>query len=179
MTRVTQRCFCTVRGTAWCGVCGGMGLALGYSLLFLIYAIVRSSLQIGASVALGEGLFGTLLANAFALFMAVLGFALLFGVIAAISEGAILLLVYAVLIRFNPQHSPVRAAWIGLFTASIPAVALVIFIQQSLGSYFAALWPTGFFFWLGFPGLLFVGMTTWLSWQGAMEIRTFQTQSVQ
>ncbi|MCX6045134.1 MAG: hypothetical protein NT075_08470 [Chloroflexi bacterium] len=35
----------------------------------------------------------------------------------------------------------------------------------SLGSYFDALWPMGYLFWLGLPSLIFVGATTWISWQ--------------
>jgi len=169
MTPVAQNCFRTVRSTAWCGVRLSFSLVLGYSLLFLVYAIVRSSLEIGASLAPTEGRLSLLLANAFALLVAVLGFALLMGAIAAICAVVVLLLVYGVSALLNPQRSPVRAAWIGLFTTSISAAALVVFIQQSLGIYFAALWPTGFLFWLGFPCLLFVAATTWISWQSATQ----------
>lgn len=167
MKALTQTCFRSLRGTAWCGITVGFSLVLGYSLLFLVYAIGRSSVQITASLSVREGLVGTLIANAFALLMAVLGFALLFGVIAALGEALLLLIIYGLSALFNPQQLPGRAAWIGLIATGMPAVALLLFVQQTLGIYVAALWPAGFFFWLGLPCLLFIGATTWLSWQGA------------
>lgn len=167
MKSLAQTCFRSLRGTAWSGVRLGFGLVGGYSLLFLVYAIIRSSLQIMTSLSAREGLVGTLIANAFALLMAVLGFALLFGVIAAIAECVLLLIIYGLSALLNPGHLQGRAAWIGLLVTASPALALVIFVQQQLGIYFVALWPMGFLFWLGLPCLLLIGVTTWLSWQSA------------
>ncbi|MBX3015144.1 MAG: hypothetical protein KF832_26735 [Caldilineaceae bacterium] len=141
----------------------GFRVAVCYGAAFLVYAILRSSFQIGAVLTVHEGLVGTLIANAFALAIAVLGATLLLGGIAALVEGLIVCLVYALSAWFNTQHSPRRAAWIGFFCAALPVVILVLFLRYQLGIYFRALWPTGFFFWLALPGLLLISTTTWLS----------------
>jgi hypothetical protein len=165
MTFIAQNCFRTVRGTALSGLLVGFAEALAYGLAFAVYAIARSSLQIGVVLAPSEGLWGTLAANAFSLLLAILVFTLLFGIGAAILEIVMLLLNYELLALLNPQHFSMRAAWIGLITSGILVVAILLFVQRSLGSYFDALWPSGFFFWLGLPSLIFIGVNSWLSWQ--------------
>jgi hypothetical protein len=159
----------TARGAAGHGARLGFGLALLYGFAFALYAIVRSSLQIKAILTPGAGLFGTLAANALAILMPALGFALLLGMLAAVIESVTLLLVYGLSTLLNLQQSPARAAWIGLITAGIMAGALQLFMQRSLGSRFDALWPSGYLFWLGLPCLIFVGATTWISWRVAHD----------
>lgn len=159
-----QNCFRTVRGTAFSGLLLGLSEVLIYGLVFGIYATVRSSIQIGRVLALQEGLVGTLLANALSLFMAILMFTLLLGIGAAIIEAITLLLVYALSALFNPQGFQTRGLWIGLTTSGVLVAVILGLVQQSLGIYFAALWPSGYFFWLGLPSLLFMSVNGWLSW---------------
>jgi hypothetical protein len=143
----------------------GFMAALAYGLAFAVYAIVRSSLQIGAILSPADGSFGTLVANVFAILMPTLSFVLLLGIGAALIEWVTVLLVYGLTALINPQRSLVRAAWIGFVTAGILTGAFQFSIQSSLGSYFDALWPAGYLFWLGLPCLIFVGVTAWISWQ--------------
>ncbi len=167
MKYITQNCFQTVRGTLFSGLRLGFGLAFLYSAGFLLYAVVRSSWHIVASLPLAEGLVGTLVANVFALVVAVLFFALLFGVVAALLQSITLLLVDGLAQLLLPHWSPIVVAGLGLMVAALLAGALQLLVQRSLGSYFAALWPMGYLFWLGLPSLLFVGATTWISWRAA------------
>ena len=165
----THHCFRTIAGTALSGGRLGFMLALAYSAAFAFYAIVRSSWQIGATLAPGEGLLGTWVANALALLLPILSFALLLGISAALLQSITLLVVYGLAALVNPHHIPSGMAGIGAATAALVAGAIQVTAQQSLGSYFAALWPTGYLFWLGLPSLLFVGATTWVSWRFAAQ----------
>lgn len=165
MKLISQNCLRSVRGTALSGLTVGFALALSYSLVFALYAIVRSSLQIGSALTWREGLMGTLLANALAILAPVVVFALLLGTVAAIITSLALLLVHGLSTYFNPRHDVHRAVWIGFISAGSLTCGLILFAQQSLGIYFAALWPAGFLFWLGLPCLLFVITVTWLSWR--------------
>lgn len=165
MSYITQNCFRSVPGTLFSGLRLGFALAFIYSAIFALYAIGRSSWQIVASVSVAEGLIGTLVANAFALIVAVLFFALLLGVVAALLQSLTLLLVYELARLFAVHHSVIALAGLGLVVAGVLAGALQLWVQRNLGSYFAALWPTGYFFWLGLPSLLFVGATVWVGWR--------------
>lgn len=171
---LTQHCFHTLRGTALSGLLVGLCEVLLYSLAFVLYAIVRSSIQIGAVLAPNEGLIGLLIANAFSLLMAVLGIGPMLGLFAAVIETITAVLMYELSVFFNPAGFRGRGAWIGLLTAGLMAVAILLFVQQSLGSYFAALWPSGYFFWLGLPTLIFIGTNGWLGWRFSNNQRTEQ-----
>lgn len=163
MSYLTRHCFRTVPHTVRSGVSLGFALVLIYSSSFALYAIVRSSYQIFAALPWAEGLVGTLVANAFALIVSILFFALLFGMGAAVLQSVTLLLIYGVAALLAARRSPRVMAWIGLITSGLLAGVIQVAVQRSLGSYFAALWPTGYFFWLGLPSLLFVWATTWIS----------------
>jgi hypothetical protein len=169
MRFLAQNCFRTISGTALSGLWLGFGLTLVYSALFALYALVRSSLQIALTLSLGEGLVGTLVANAFALLLPILSFALLLGIGAALLQSVTLLLVHGLAALINPHLTPIHMAGIGAAAAALLAGAIQVMVQQSLGSYFAALWPTGYLFWLGLPSLLFVTTTTWVSWRFAVQ----------
>lgn len=165
MKFLAQHCFRTFTGTVLSGAWLGFGLALLYSAAFALYALIRSSWQIGETLAVGEGLVGTLIANAFALLLPILIFALVLGLGAALLQSVTLVLVQGLATLLNPHNTPMRMAIIGAVTAGLLAGALQMMVEQSLGSYFAALWPAGYFFWLGLPSLLFVSATTWVSWR--------------
>lgn len=167
MTIVTQHCFRTLRGTLISALRIGFRLALAYSLLFALYAIVRSSFQIGAILSPADGLFGTLLANAFAIMLPSMLMGLLLGIVAALLMALTWLGVYGFSAWLNPARLPGRAFWIGALASGAVVVVLQVMMQRSLGIYFAALWPAGYFFWLGLPCLLFVAATTWVSWQAS------------
>lgn len=103
MSFLTQNCFHTLRGTALSGLLVGFDEVLIYSLAFALYAIARSSIHIGTILSPTEGLVGALIANAFSLLMAILGFCLLFGIFAAVLETSTLLLIYGLAVQLNPQ----------------------------------------------------------------------------
>lgn len=163
MTFFAQSSFRTARGTTVRGAILGFILALAFGCGFTAYAIARSSLQIILILSPKEGLYGTLVANAFGILLPALSFTLVLGVGAAMLQSIALLFVHGVTSLINPHQSPRRAAWIGLLTAGLLASAVQLMVKYSLGIYFEALWPTGYFFWLGLPSLIFVGVTTWLS----------------
>ncbi|MEZ4726950.1 MAG: hypothetical protein R3E79_07435 [Caldilineaceae bacterium] len=165
MNIMTQTCFRTVRGTLLSGVRLGFALAFSYSAGFALYAIIRSSWQIAVNLPFAEGLVSTLVANAFALVVAVLFFALLFGMVAALLQSITLVLVHGLARLVSAYRSPIVMAGLGLVVAGLVAGLLHLLVQHSVGSYFIALWPTGYFFWLGLPSLLFIGATTWIGWR--------------
>ncbi|MCE7986978.1 MAG: hypothetical protein DYG89_37875 [Caldilinea sp. CFX5] len=167
MKFLAQNCFRTIGGTVLSGLRFGFLLTLLYSAAFALYAVVRSSLQIVAILAPGEGLFGTLVVNAFALLLPIAVFALVLGSGAALLQSITLLAVRGMALLFRDHHAPAFTAWIGFVTAFVLVGAIALTVQRSLGSYFDALWPSGYLFWLGWPSLIFVGATTWVSWRFA------------
>lgn len=175
MTFLSPPRYGTARQVAVCGLFWGFGLALAYGASFALYAIIRSSSQIALVLADSTALWGTLVANALSILLASLLFALLLGIGAAVLQSIALLFVYAVAPFLNSHHASGRGAWIGLCVSGILACALHFVVQRSLGSYFAALWPAGYFFWLGLPSLLFMGTTSWLSWRFRHKERIDQT----
>lgn len=167
MKFLTQHCFRTTGGTAQSGLRLGFILAWLYSAAFALYAIGRSSWQIAATLAPDEGLFGMLVANVFALLLPIAVFALVLGSGAALLQSVTLLAVRGMALLFRDHHTPAFTAWIGFVTALVLVGAIALTVPRSLGSYFDALWPSGYLFWLGLPSLLFVGATAWVSWRAA------------
>lgn len=178
MKVLAQTCFRTIGGTARSGLRLGFLLALLYSAAFALYAVGRSSWQIAMTLPPDDSLLGTLVANAFALLLPILVFAFVLGVGAALLQCVTLLLVYGVAAVINPHRRAVGMAGIGLISATLLAAAIQLAVHQSLGSYFDALWPSGYLFWLGLPSLLFVGATTWVSWQQGNDAVAMRTQPV-
>lgn len=175
MKFLAQHVFRTIGGTALSGLRLGFTLVLLYSAAFALYAIGRSSWRIAATLAPGEGLFGTLVATAFALLLPIAVCALVFGIGAGLLQSVTLLAVRGMALLFRDHHAPAFTAWIGFVTAIVLVGAIVLTVQRTLGSYFDALWPSGYLFWLGLPSLLFVGATTWVSWRFTDHLPKHQT----
>jgi hypothetical protein len=147
------------------GAAIGFISALVYGGLATLYIILRSSLQILGMLSPAEGLSGTLLANAFSVLWPCLVTTVLLGVLAAVIGTVAFSIIYGLSLVLNGRSSPSRAAAIGFLVAGGLAALVNILVVRGIGAYWGAFWPQGYFFWLGLPGLMFIGTTTWLCWR--------------
>jgi hypothetical protein len=141
------------------GLALGFTAALAYGFLFAIYGIVRSSLPILRAPE--NGLVGTLIANAAAVFIGSAFFAIFFGIIAALVEAIAMALVYARARTANRDGSRWRGAWIG-FVAAVGVVLAVHLIFFAAGGMLVQLFGrSSYLFWLGLPSVICVALTAW------------------
>ena len=77
-----------------------------YALLFAVYAITRSSLQILGTLSAGDGIFGTWVANAFSIGFAACSVTLLLSFLVAPLGALTLLLAHGASRWLNPDSSP-------------------------------------------------------------------------
>lgn len=149
------------------GAATGLAALLLYVLLFIIYAITRSSLQIIGALGSADGISGTLIANALSIGIAALSVALLLSLIVAPLGGFTMLLAYALAGPLHARSRPGRAAIVGGTTAALVMLAVQGEVWSALGSFRAAFWPSSYLFWLGLPTLLFVAGIALACWRWA------------
>jgi len=143
------------------GAAASVAVLVLYACLFVGYAVLRSSLQILSTLSPGDGLFATVVANAMSIGLAATSVTLLMAFLVAPLGAVTLLLASWVDRLLNPSLAPRPATWIGAGVAAIVFAAFAILILQVIRPYVAAFWPQGFLFWLGLPGLLFIGAMAW------------------
>ena len=149
------------------GAAASLAALLVYVLIFVAYAIARSSLQIIGALDLADGMLGALIANAFSIGIAAISVGLLLSLIVAPLGALTMLLTYAVAGALHARRNPTRAAIIGGATAFAVMLALTALIWNALGSLQTAFWPSGYLFWLGFPSLFFAAAIALASWRWA------------
>ena len=148
------------------GAAVGFISALIYGAVATLYVILRSSAQILGVLSPAEGLWGTLVANAFGVVWPCLVITLLLGLLAAVIESVAFLIIHGLSLAFSDQRSPSWMAAIGFVVAGGLALLVNFLIVSGISTYWSAFWPQGYLFWLGLPSLIFIGTTTWLCWQG-------------
>jgi len=153
-----------LRSAAARGGLAGAGLVFGYAAIFLVYAVLRSSLTLFQSLD-GGNLALTLVAYSASLALPALVFACLIAPFAALVGGGTGLLMSWLSARLNPAGVPARAIWIGSGAALGLALAGLLALRLGLGlSAVRLTWPT-YLFWLGVPGAIYIiagGAGGWL-----------------
>lgn len=147
------------------GAAAGFFSALIYGAVATLYVILRSSAQILGILSPAEGLWGTLVANAFGVVWPCLVITLLLSLLAAVIESVTFLIIHGLSLALNGQKSPFRMAAIGFLVSGGLALLVNFLIVSGISTYWSAFWPQGYLFWLGLPSLIFIGTTTWLCWQ--------------
>lgn len=143
------------------GALVGLGALALYTLLFIAYAVTRSTLQIVGTLSLGTNVLGTIVANALSIGLAATSVACLLALIVAPLCAFTLLLASWVSRWLNPRSQPRRAALVGASVAALLFALLTSLILQGLGQFATSFWPEGFCFWLGIPGVFFVAAMAW------------------
>jgi hypothetical protein len=138
------------------GAGAGLLAAAGYALAFSGYAILRTSVQIVATLTPGEGILGTLAANALSLMIAALAVTVVFLPVAAGLGALAMLLAHGILRAWNGAPGGTQAALVGGGAAALIMLAVGSLVVAALGPFRTAFWPTSFLFWLGLPGVCFV-----------------------
>lgn len=139
------------------GALTAVGLAFAYALVFVVYAIIRSSLLLG-SVSSDAGFGGTLVAYAASLTVAALTIAALMALPAAVIGLITAAIVKRSVSWFNPQHSASRAIVVGALTCFIIVAVFHVLLQRALGFGMSDVVSNleTYLLWLGFPSLIYI-----------------------
>jgi hypothetical protein len=141
------------------GAAAGALLTFGYALLFIIYAVVRTSTMILGRVEPGVAV-GVLLANAVTIALAALTWACLLALVTAPIGLLTALALRWLLIRLNPPTRR-RAAALGGLLAALIVVTLYLVLQPRAGQYLSPAYPASLLFWFGLPGLVYISAAAW------------------
>lgn len=139
------------------GAALGVGLASAYTLLFIMYAIVRSSLVV-IRVNSDVGMLGTLIAYAASFVIATCTITALMAIPAAIVGTLTAFILKRLLFAFNTQHVPQRTVTIGFATCLAIVVILQLGFQRALGFTLSDVIanPETYLLWLGIPSLIYL-----------------------
>ena len=148
------------------GAAAGAALTFGYALLFIIYALVRTSTLILGRVELNVAV-GALLANAVTIALAALSWACLLALVTAPIGLLTALALRGLLIWLNPPTRR-RAAALGGLLAGLVVVTLYLLLQPRAGQYLSPAYPASLLFWFGLPGLVYISAAAW----GSVQLHT-------
>lgn len=131
-------------------------LALGYTVLFILYALGRSLFTVTATVNQDAGMLGTLIATWASLFVAAFVIGMLLTVAVAILGAFTGIIVNAVSAVFNPQREPKRAVAIGTGVCFALIVLLHLALRSAMNYSLPDLLSMHALFWLGIPSMIFI-----------------------
>lgn len=135
----------------------GVGLALAYALVFIVYAAIRAAL-LPARVVPDAGVLGTVIAYGESLAIATFAITSLMAIPAGIIGAITAFVVTWLLSLVNPQHTPRRAVIVGVVACVAFAAIVHLVFQRALDftpSDVAAN-PETYLLWLGFPSLIYI-----------------------
>ncbi|MBK8049111.1 MAG: hypothetical protein IPK16_19545 [Anaerolineales bacterium] len=83
------------------------------------------------------------------------------------TEALTLLVARSLTARFDPSMTQGRAAAIGFGVAATITLVVNLLLWRGLGVFFDQLWPSGYLFWIGLPGVLYMiataaAMSRWI-----------------
>jgi hypothetical protein len=151
--------------TAWYGAEACVALAFVYTLAFIGYAIVRSTLTILATPEIDAGLVSTLIATWAGLALPALVCAALASIPAALIGALTALVVRALLALGNVTPTPRRAVASGLAVCLVVSLALLALLTQGMGVTWTPATAATLTFWLVAPLVLYSIAGTVASWQ--------------
>jgi hypothetical protein len=125
-----------------------------YSLLVMLYTIIRSSATIISIMPAGER--STILwANGFSVAYAVIVFSLLMSAASSVAGAVAGIILKKVLLRFNPQRHFSAAILVSSITAIVLLAALYLLLYLLLKERITCQYPETVLFWYGFPTIVF------------------------
>ena len=143
------------RAAVRAGAASGVVLTFAYGLVTCLYAIVRSSLAIHASIGFNAG-WSTVLMNASSLILSTLVFCMLMSIFTAPLGMITALLVRAVLLTIKPRCTPGWSSFMGMITAFCLWLLLFLVLKAALGARLSWRYPETLMFWLVLPGIIYV-----------------------
>ena len=149
--------------SALLGAALGFAAALTYGYIFVLYGMLRVLSRILQTPV--NDLYFTLAANAVAILIGSIFFAIGAGLFAALLQAVTLALLYMLSRRLNLNHSALRGAWIGLVVSLILILTVQVLFYSAGGLLVQVLWRQSYLFWWGLPGLVYIAMTTWIGWK--------------
>jgi hypothetical protein len=141
------------------GAAAGAALTFSYALLFIIYALVRTSAMILGRVEPGVA-GGVLLANGVTIALAALTWACLLTLVTAPIGLLTALALRWLLIWLNPPTRR-RAAALGGLLAALGVVTLYLVLQPRAGQYLSLAYRESLLFWFGLPSLMYISAAAW------------------
>ena len=129
-----------------------IAIVLVYSLLIMIYTIVRSSLTI-YRIMPGNERNSILIVSGISVAWSVAIFSMLMALISSVIGGLMALLLKKSFLHLNPLFSDKKAIWISALLALALLCTLCILSYSRLGEGF--LYPETFLFWFLFPGVIY------------------------
>ncbi len=153
--------------TAWYGAEACVALAFLYTLAFIGYAIVRSTLAILATPDIDAGLASTLIATWARLALPALVCAALAAIPAALIGALTALAIRALLALGTIAATPRRAVASGLAVCLVVSLALLALLTHGMGVTWTPATAATLTFWLLAPLVLYVIAGTVASWQVA------------
>lgn len=153
--------------TAWHGAEACVALAFVYTLVFIGYAIVRSTLTIVATLDIDAGLAGILIATWAGLALPALVVAALAAIPAALIGALTALAIRALLALGDAVPTPLRSGASGLAVCLVVSLALLALLTQAMGVTWTPATAATLTFWLVAPLGLYVIAGTVASWQWA------------
>lgn len=154
------------------GAAAGVLLTFGYTLLFIGYALARTSMMILERVEHSVAI-GVLLANAVTVALAALTWACLLALVTAPIGLMTALALRWVLIWLNPPHH--KAAGLGALLATLVAIMLYLLLQPFAGQYLSPAYPASLLFWFGLPSLIYISASAW----GSVQLQTMGEASTE
>jgi hypothetical protein len=151
--------------TAWYGAEAGAALAFVYGLLFIGYAIVRSTLNLLAVPNADEGSISILLSTWVALALSSLVTAALASLPAGVVGALTALALRVVLSRVNRAHAPWRAIAIGAGICLAVSLVPLVLAVRLLGMSWTPSVATTLIFWLILPIALYAAAGGLAGWQ--------------
>jgi hypothetical protein len=142
----------------------GILAVLAYALAFMVYAVVRSSFTLFATVNQDAGLWGTLLASWVSLIIPALTIALLLFPLGALFGIVTALVIWGISAAWNREQAPNKAVAIGVGTCIVIAVLLVVLLNQGLGVTWTRTLAETLTFWLALPLLVYIAAGGAASW---------------
>jgi hypothetical protein len=139
------------------GAAAGTGLTFAYALLFALYAIVRSSASIWATIPPDINLLGTLSANAASITVASLATAVVLALVMALLGMGTAVVIKGLDSLFNPTHDSQRAILIGCGAALAFVLVCQFAVNMLMGGSLSSLGGETYLFWLGLPALIHIG----------------------
>ena len=153
--------------TAWYGAEACVALAFVYTLVFIGYAIVRATFTIMATLDVGNGLVGTLIATWAGLALPALVIAALAAIPAALIGALTTLAIRVLLALGDATPTPRRAVASGLAVCLVVSLALLALLTQAMGVSWTPVTAATLTFWLFTPLVIYVIAGTVASWQWA------------
>jgi hypothetical protein len=143
----------------------GVKMTLLYAAIFILYAVVRSTLALLAWPSPDAGTAGTVLATASSLTIAAISVTLLVLPISALAGLVASLLVYWLQPRTESQQTPAKRPIARFAVAALTALIVQAILLPAVGLHLYTYQAETYIFWFGLPALLYVGAIGFGEWR--------------